>query len=48
MKYSQIFTILLHKKKIDLEEMIFENFNIFENNKISVEFVKALLLGYPF
>jgi hypothetical protein len=34
MKYSQIlsFTIFL-----DLGEMIFENFNIFENNIINVE-----------
>jgi hypothetical protein len=40
MKYSKIFTILLHNF-FDLEEIVFENFNISENNITSVELAKV-------
>jgi hypothetical protein len=42
MKYSKIFTIILHNYFFELEEIIFENFNISENNIISVELAKVL------
>jgi hypothetical protein len=42
MAYSEIFTIFLHNNFFDLEEIFFENFNIFENNIISVELAKVL------
>jgi hypothetical protein len=41
MKYFEIFTIFIHNF-FDLEEIIFEIFNIFENNIISVELAKVL------
>jgi hypothetical protein len=44
MEYSEIFTISLHNIYIffDLEKIIFENFNIFENNIINVELANVL------
>jgi hypothetical protein len=42
MEYFKIFTTSLHNIFFDLEEIIFENFNIFENNIISVELAKVL------
>jgi hypothetical protein len=46
MEYSKIFTSSFHNFiYFDLGEIIFENFNIFENNIISVELAKGLL-GY--
>jgi hypothetical protein len=47
MEYSQIFVIIFQIFFLDLEEIIFENFNISENSIISVELAKVL--GYrPF
>jgi hypothetical protein len=41
MEYSYIFTIILHDI-FDLEEIVFEHFNISESNIISVELAKVL------
>jgi len=41
MEYFKIFIIFLHIF-FDLEEIIFENFNISENNIINVELAKVL------
>jgi len=43
MKYLQIFTIFLHNIFEILGEIIFENFNISQNNIISVELAKVLI-----
>ncbi len=45
MEYSYIFTIFINKFFFDLEEIIFEIFNISENNIISVELAQGTL-GY--
>ncbi len=39
-----MFTIILHNVFLILEEIIFENLNISENNRISVELVAKVLL----
>jgi hypothetical protein len=41
MEYFSIFTIFL-QNIFDLEEIIFENFNILKNNIINVELAKVL------
>ncbi len=42
MEYFKIFTIFFHNIFFDLEGIIFENLNIFENNIINVELAKVL------
>jgi hypothetical protein len=42
MKYSQKYFLFSFKIFFDLEKIIFENFNISENNTISVELAKVL------
>jgi hypothetical protein len=42
-----MFTIILHQYFFDLEEIIFENFNISENNRISVELAQGTTKVFP-